>query len=353
MRFIKNIVFAVLFTLSVWTCVEVMAWFMVPPHVNFAKRTEDGFMRFQKDRHYAFWHFEPNRLITSHTNSEGVRDREWNKDNYDRSIALLGDSYVIALQVQKEDTYEEILERSLTPKTEVFNVGIPSADMLNQILWSRYLKKTYDPDLYLLTITNGDDFITSKMQAFSSDCHLWRSNVEEGYVEERLEDGSCRFFELKRRLKNFHFVRTVESMKLRAERYFKARPKSLFSGGKKAEEASVCAAAYPFTDPERMEEIATLYRSMAEKLQKEVAPARVAFLEIPTLSQTKHVTDRECAYDIPEQAIRKVFKGSKIKVYQPLEALRAYDGPTYYDHLNEAGHVVIARYLQPYLNSAR
>lgn len=99
-------------------------------------------------------------------NSGGLRDNEHTvaKRNGMFRVAVLGDSYVAALQVSLEDTFWYKLERMLSScpafagqEVEVLNFGVPGYSTAQELITLRQHVWTYSPDLILLAFTQGND----------------------------------------------------------------------------------------------------------------------------------------------------------------------------------------------------
>jgi hypothetical protein len=99
-------------------------------------------------------------------NSTGWRDREHSiekpKDTY--RIAVLGDSYVEARQVDIKDTFWSLLEGGLNDcafqprkKIEVMGLGVSGFGTAQEYLVLESAALRYRPDLVLLAFTNGND----------------------------------------------------------------------------------------------------------------------------------------------------------------------------------------------------
>lgn len=99
-------------------------------------------------------------------NSDGLRDREHSlqkpADTY--RIAVLGDSYAEASQVQLEDTFWSVLGEELeacpgleTSKVEVINFGVSGYGTAQELMTLRHRARSYDPDLVLLAMLTAND----------------------------------------------------------------------------------------------------------------------------------------------------------------------------------------------------
>lgn len=99
-------------------------------------------------------------------NSDGLRDREYPKEKPDDTIriAILGDSFAEALQVDADETFWAIMERNLANcpslkgrKVEAINFGVTNYGTAQQLLMLRQKVWDYDPDIVLLAVFTGND----------------------------------------------------------------------------------------------------------------------------------------------------------------------------------------------------
>lgn len=106
-------------------------------------------------------------------NSEGLRDREHSKVKPPGTfrIAVLGDSYVEALQVPAEDAFWSVLESRLSQcagfggrNIEVINFGVSGYGTAQELITLREQVWQYEPDLVLLALTTNND-ITDNSRA--------------------------------------------------------------------------------------------------------------------------------------------------------------------------------------------
>ena len=98
-------------------------------------------------------------------NSDGLRDEEHTipKPLNTYRIALLGDSYCEALQVDVKDTFWAITEESLQEdladrglETEIINFGVSGYGTAQQLQMLRHYVWKYEPDLVLLAFCHND-----------------------------------------------------------------------------------------------------------------------------------------------------------------------------------------------------
>jgi hypothetical protein len=99
-------------------------------------------------------------------NSDGLRDREHTKAKPPHTfrVAVLGDSYMAALQVPAEDTFCAQLERELRDcpnlngrAIEVINFGVPGYGTSQELITLREQVWQYSPDIVVLAVTTSND----------------------------------------------------------------------------------------------------------------------------------------------------------------------------------------------------
>lgn len=87
-------------------------------------------------------------------------------------ILVLGDSYVEALQIPLENTFPQQLARLLQAKAdargdgrtiEVINAGVSGWGTDQQLLWLQHEGVTYRPDVVLLAVYPGNDFMNNSL----------------------------------------------------------------------------------------------------------------------------------------------------------------------------------------------
>ena len=110
------------------------------------------------------WWIAEGRAFVS-INSDGLRDREHvipKPPNVFR-VAILGDSFTEALQVDLHDTYWKVAEKSLQtrqlngePEIEFVNFGVMGHGTAQELLMLRHYVWKYDPDLVLVAFCHND-----------------------------------------------------------------------------------------------------------------------------------------------------------------------------------------------------
>jgi hypothetical protein len=103
------------------------------------------------------------------TNSFGMRDRDrhLHKPPNTYRVLLTGDSFTEALQVEDEQTFSRLAEKSLTAARsdasfEIFNLGMSGAGPVQQYVRARETVNKFSPDA-LVMLVNIDQFSTKEM----------------------------------------------------------------------------------------------------------------------------------------------------------------------------------------------
>ncbi|HEX7315255.1 MAG TPA: SGNH/GDSL hydrolase family protein [Pyrinomonadaceae bacterium] len=101
-------------------------------------------------------------------NSDGLRDREHAKEKPANTlrIAVVGDSYAEAFQVEREKAFWSVLERGLSEcpslkgrEVEVINFGVSGYGTAQELLTLREKVWSYAPDVVLLAVTTNNDVL--------------------------------------------------------------------------------------------------------------------------------------------------------------------------------------------------
>jgi hypothetical protein len=92
-----------------------------------------------------------------------VNNFGWNSEiDYERDrnekprIAIIGDSFIVALHVDVEESMPGLLRRRIGDQTEVYSFGTRGAPMSQYLQMSRYVNRNFDPDILVFNIVNND-----------------------------------------------------------------------------------------------------------------------------------------------------------------------------------------------------
>ncbi len=113
---------------------------------------------------YSFWHNKENdHPITGKFNSHGWRDKEWtlNKNQNIFRIALLGDSFVEALQVESDKTFQYLTEKEINSKheakVEILNFAQSGFTQSEELIILQNDVMIFSPDMVILFFLPSND----------------------------------------------------------------------------------------------------------------------------------------------------------------------------------------------------
>ena len=111
-----------------------------------------------------WWREEGNAYVE--INRDGFRDRDYPQDPPPNTIriAVLGDSFAEAMQVDAEEAFWAVMERKLEDcpvlkerRIEAINFGVTNYGTGQQLLMLRQKVWNYSPDIVLLAVFTGND----------------------------------------------------------------------------------------------------------------------------------------------------------------------------------------------------
>ncbi|MDJ0732180.1 MAG: SGNH/GDSL hydrolase family protein [Crocosphaera sp.] len=115
-----------------------------------------------------WWKHEGKGWIS--VNKDGLRDKEYSKEKPENTfrIAVIGDSFAEAIQVNAEDTFWSLMETKLpqcqrfqNQTVEVINFGVGDYGTAQEYMTLKYHVSQYSPDLVVLAIFTGNDIINN------------------------------------------------------------------------------------------------------------------------------------------------------------------------------------------------
>ena len=121
----------------------------------------------EEERMYCFSNQKEDGLITIGRFAQikarwHINNEHWNYPvDYtsvdDRSlIAVIGDSYIEAFQVDAEEQYPFLLRKRLDPDYEVYAFGKSGAPLSHYLHVSRYVNRHFDPDILIFNMVHND-----------------------------------------------------------------------------------------------------------------------------------------------------------------------------------------------------
>jgi hypothetical protein len=125
--------------------------------------------RFTPGRSY--WHFKENdHPISGTINRFGYRDRDWTIEKPENvyRIAVLGDSYVVAFQVELDSTFLALTEQRLNQagrrRVEFMNFGRPGYTQTEQLVILEEEVVQFSPDMVMLVFLPDNDITDVRRQ---------------------------------------------------------------------------------------------------------------------------------------------------------------------------------------------
>ncbi|MBF0487171.1 MAG: hypothetical protein HQK98_03335 [Nitrospirae bacterium] len=95
--------------------------------------------------------------VNWHINGEGFRsDIEYNTEHKKPLIAVIGDSFVEALQVNMKDSMASKLKDKLHGQFDVYSFGVNGASLSQYLQTSRYVNRRFNPDILVFNIVHND-----------------------------------------------------------------------------------------------------------------------------------------------------------------------------------------------------
>lgn len=71
-------------------------------------------------------------------------------------VAVIGDSYVEALQVDSDKSFVALLGRALADSFDVYSFGLSDTPLSGYLHLARYVNRVYEPDVLIFTIVHND-----------------------------------------------------------------------------------------------------------------------------------------------------------------------------------------------------
>lgn len=132
---------------------------------------ENGLTLHRPNLDFEVFSDEANRYARFKTNAEGFVGRDYavQKPADIYRIAVLGDSFVEARQVDYDKNFSALLEQKLGAGYEVMNFGVGNINTKQEeYYYDAYVEK-YRPDLLLLVLFTGNDFTNTDKNAENTD----------------------------------------------------------------------------------------------------------------------------------------------------------------------------------------
>ena len=252
-------------------------------------------------------------------------------------IAIVGDSYVEAFQVDVEDSFPELLRERLKGQYEVYQFGMSGATLPGYLRMSRYVARNFDPEVIVVVVSHND-FIGSLASGMVASV---RSKIKiDGGRAVEVAPAAYRPNPIRRLLSRSALIRFCV-LNRRFERQWKpSSPRSRWDGGA------------PTTEAERWEQVDRMLEYVLSRMVQENPNRRIVVV---------HDGDRRAIYQGEGSSIDRVHWGESIKtlakklsfkyldLHGPMESWFESNGRTFNSmhdyHWNETGHAFVAEQL--------
>ena len=96
-----------------------------------------------------------------------ISDIDYDMDGRDKPlVAIIGDSFIVALQVDVKDSLPSRLRRTIGDEYDVYSFGTSGAPLSQYLHMSRYVNRVFDPDVLVFNVVHND--------FDQSLCNFWR-----------------------------------------------------------------------------------------------------------------------------------------------------------------------------------
>jgi hypothetical protein len=122
-------------------------------------------MRFEENRDFTWsqgWNFSI--ISKKHTNNYGfLNDRDYNPHETTPLMAIIGDSYVAATQIENRLAMHGVLAKMVGDRGRVYSFGAPGIPLATYLMYAEYVADEFKPDSMVFIVV-GNDFDESLSQ---------------------------------------------------------------------------------------------------------------------------------------------------------------------------------------------
>jgi len=129
------------------------------------------------------------------------------KNNSKKRIAVIGDSYIEAFQVDYDKSYPSLLSNVLKNEYEIYSFGISGAPLSQYLHMNRYVNKTYDPEIVIINLIHND--FDESLSTFNDEKHFLKIQLDQSIseIKPQIDYSFSEFNWWKRALKKSAIVR--------------------------------------------------------------------------------------------------------------------------------------------------
>lgn len=325
---------------------------------------------------------ETQELVHMKTNQEGFIGNDYSLDKPTRTIriAIFGDSFTEAIQVDFEKTFGYLLEKQLNQQEdslnyEVMNFAVGGSGTMEALLLYYYYAKKYQPDLVILFFFENDfennQFYLSQREKISSQDESW-IEIEQSNANFRQERQDWRA----QLLKFSRFIQWADRVVRTNPSLFNLTTKiGLHHQGPLGEgKENIPTGQFIFQLPlqEIYQEVFVLTKDLIKLFKSEVANngSKFSFVYLPeavqadeavwqkALDQNQNLEKYTWDFQQPNKYLEKAALENKIPFFDLTPEFISYyqassDNDFLYihrtGHLNELGHQLVADKIQEFI----
>jgi hypothetical protein len=340
-----------------------------------------------------YWYgLENDHPVIWSANRHGWRDREWEETKPEGSlrVAVLGDSYVEAMQVEDEKTFLNLAENQLTQSlgkpVEMMNFGRSAFTQTEQLLVLQREVLSFSPDLVVLFFFPVNDIDDVHPKTVLGRLRPFYSEREDGSLELDTRFNQTREYRLKSLInplkRHSAFISLLTDTYTRRSRMEDARRSGLMEEAPSQRLKGHLSLAGSAPDPQYVSNYKLnkrLIREMADFCREHKIPFMLVSIDLPAYvpQMEKEFKELDPAFDrlffdkdlesfsrelnIPFLGLEKIFEAhyrqhQKALHFEPAAGQEKNAGFWEYGshggHWNEAGHQVVAEALSRALPQA-
>jgi hypothetical protein len=162
-RFIKSVVLVSLpALLLVFSIMELFFRFVIPACEPPITRFDENYRMLMYDQSLAESGLYTVGKLAEQRGRWRINNHGWNSPlNYNTNktrtrVAVIGDSYVEAIQVDSDKSYPSLLRKALRDTIDVYSFGISGASLSHYLHMFRYTLDLFDPDIIVINVVHND-----------------------------------------------------------------------------------------------------------------------------------------------------------------------------------------------------
>lgn len=192
MRFIVFRIFAILFSVILTSSFLEIVFRMLPVSTSSERGIsgDNPILRFQPNSEVTWsrgWRFQ--LVKKKKANNYGfLTDINYHRSHTKPRMAIIGDSYVEARQINSEKTIHGILQKKIRGKGTVYGFGYSGLPLSGYLAYANYIRQEFSPDsMVFVVVANDFDQSLCKYNRRHEGMHCFKEN-HRGYLELVLSD---------------------------------------------------------------------------------------------------------------------------------------------------------------------